>query len=56
MEDKIVSAFNRWFRILVGAGFITTTFFHWDWASFIFGILFIIMGIRNVGCHGERYC
>ena len=55
MTDRTVAIFNRWFRILLGLFFIGVAIYYQEWMPGIFGLVFIIQGILNRGCHGECF-
>lgn len=54
-DDAVVYYFNRYLRIGVGVMFIIIGIYEWSYIPAIFGVPFIIAGIRNRGCHGECY-
>ena len=54
-SDKLVSYFNRWLRISLGAVIIGAAIYYREWIPAIPGVVFMVQGILNRGCHGECY-
>lgn len=54
-SDKLVANFNKWLRITLGTVIIGAAIYYKEWIPAIPGVVFLVQGILNRGCHGECY-
>jgi hypothetical protein len=54
-SDNFVYYFNKWLRISLGAAVIGAAIYYKEWIPAIPGVIFIVQGIFNLGCHGSCY-